>query len=85
MDFARGLGYQAVCEVLEQHTKQDTRTEPTEVSQQLWTIVVVILVATTMPQKFNCEEGLLSQHTLIYIHVCTHGCVPRISLSYIKL
>ena len=36
MDVARGGGEEEVCEVLEQYTKQETRTELTEVSQQLW-------------------------------------------------
>ena len=51
MDMARGGGYQDVCQVLEQFTKEET--ELTQVRQQLWfvnncTIGVVSLVATTM-------------------------------------
>ena len=36
LDVARGGGYQTVCEVLEQYTRQETKTEPTEVSQLPW-------------------------------------------------
>ena len=36
MEVARGGGEEAIRAVLEQHTTEDTRTEPTEVSQQLW-------------------------------------------------
>ena len=36
LDLARGGGEEDVCEVLEQYTKQETKTELTEVSQQLW-------------------------------------------------
>ena len=36
LDVARGGGYQTVCEVLEQYTRQETKIEPTEVSQLPW-------------------------------------------------
>ena len=38
LDMARGCGEEGVREVLQQYTKKETRTELTEVSQQLWFI-----------------------------------------------
>ena len=52
MEVARGGGEEAICAMLEQHTTKQERSEPTEVSQQLWFvshIEVGSLVATTMP------------------------------------
>ena len=36
MEVARGAGEEAVYAVLGQHTTEQERSEPTEVSQQLW-------------------------------------------------
>ena len=36
MEVARGGGEEAIRAVLEQHTTEQERSEPTEVSQQLW-------------------------------------------------
>ena len=60
MDVARGRGYQAVCEVLEQYTKQETKTELTEVSQQSW-----LVDGQFSNHKFNLDRG--SPHTQIVL------------------
>ena len=36
MEVARSGGEEAICAVLEQYTTEQERSEPTEVSQQLW-------------------------------------------------
>ena len=36
MEVARGVGQEAVCSLLEQYTTEQEKSEPTEVSQQLW-------------------------------------------------
>ena len=77
LDVARGGGYQAVCEVLEQYTKQETMTELTEVSQQLWFVNHCCgQFSDHNYDRTSNEEGLPQQtdthtHTHANKHMCT--------------
>ena len=63
LDMARGGGEEAVCEILQQHTKQET--ELTEVSQQLH-----VVSNHTPPHTHSCTHTHAHTHT--HTHTHTH-------------
>ena len=84
LDMARGGGEEAVCKILQQHTKQ--KTELTEVSQQLHVVSKHTPTHThshmhTHTHTHTYTHTIYIVCNIVCIHLCTHSGAKRVNLS----
>ena len=79
MEVARGVGEEAVVEVLTKYTKQET--EVTEVSQQLHVVFSGHNYATNLSNNRGSPCTHMHAYIVIHVNICIHAHVGSLSLS----